>query len=85
MDQPTTQKEVSIYSTPTCTYCKLAKAFFDEKGITYKEFDVAADADKRAEMIDISGQLGVPVIRIENDILVGFDKAQVAHLLGVAA
>ena len=66
-------KKVAIYTTPTCTYCKQAKALFAEKGIAYEEYDVAADAGKRAEMIEKSGQMGVPVITVDDDIMVGFD------------
>ena len=76
-------KKVIIYSTPVCTYCKMAKEFFKEKGVAYEEHDVASDQEKRKEMVDKSGQLGVPVIDIEGQIVVGFDKATVANLLGI--
>lgn len=76
-------KTVIIYSTPTCHYCHLAKDFFNEKGIKYEEFDVASDLEKRQEMIDKSGQMGVPVIMIDNDVVVGFDKATISQLLGI--
>lgn len=77
------QKEVVVYSTPTCTYCKAAKEFFHAHNVAFTEVDVAADAEKRKEMMDISGQLGVPVIRIGNDVVVGFDKDQIADLLAI--
>ncbi len=77
-------KKVEIYSTPTCTYCNMAKSFFKEKGIAYTEYNVAADAAKRQEMVDKSGQLGVPVIVIDGGApIVGFDVEEVAPLLGV--
>lgn len=76
-------KKAIIYSTPTCTYCKAAKQFFNEKGVEYVEYDVAADADRRKEMVDKSGQLGVPVIDIEGQIIVGFDRETVATTLGI--
>ncbi len=76
-------KPVIIYSTPTCVYCKGAKDFFKANNISYTEIDVAADAVKRAEMIDKSGQMGVPVIEIGSDIVVGFDKKKLSELLGV--
>ncbi len=76
-------KKVSIYSTATCTYCRAAKEFFKEKGIQYDEFDVGTDVAKRKEMIDLTGQLGVPVIRIDNSIMVGFDQNAVAKALGI--
>jgi len=76
-------KIVKIYSTPTCHYCNLAKAFFQEKGVKYEEFNVATDLDKRKEMIDKSGQMGVPVIEIGTDIAVGFDEEYISKLLGL--
>jgi len=76
-------KKVTIYSTPTCHFCHLAKDFFNEKGVKYEEFDVAVNLEKRKEMMDKSGQMGVPVIAIDNDIVVGFDEERVAGLLGL--
>ena len=61
----------------------MAKEFFKEKGIAYEEFNVLTDLAKRQEMVDKSGQLGVPVIAIDNNIVVGFDQAEVASLLGI--
>lgn len=72
---------VIIYSTPSCTYCKMAKEYFQKNNITYTEFDVASDPDKRKEMVEKSGQLGVPVIDIDNQIVVGFDEDTIASLL----
>lgn len=63
----------------------MAKEFFKEKGIEYTNYDVASDIAKRQEMMEISGQLGVPVIVIDNkDLVIGFDQAQVSKLLGVS-
>lgn len=76
--------EVIIYSTPSCVYCNAAKAFFSEKGITYTEHNVAADAEKRKEMIEKSGQMGVPVIVIDGQLIVGFNKPVVAKALGLS-
>lgn len=78
-------KTVTIYSTPTCHFCQMAKEFFAEKGVTYTAYDVASDAEKRTEMIKLTGQLGVPVIIIGDDIMVGFDREKVAGKLGIAA
>jgi glutaredoxin-like YruB-family protein len=78
-------KHVTIYSTPTCHFCQLAKEFFAEKGIEYTAYDVASDAAKRAEMIQLTGQLGVPVIVIGGDISVGFSRERIAQKLGIAA
>ena len=79
------QKTVTIYSTPTCHFCKMAKEFFAEKGVEFTGYDVAADAAKREEMIKMTGQLGVPVIVIGEDIMVGFDRQKIADKLGIAA
>ncbi|HRH22375.1 MAG TPA: glutaredoxin domain-containing protein [Candidatus Paceibacterota bacterium] len=76
-------KNVLIYSTPTCTYCTMAKDFFKKNNITYTEFNVASDALRRKEMVEKSGQMGVPVIDIDGQVVVGFDKGTVADLLGV--
>ena len=78
-------KNVTIYSTPTCHFCSMAKEFFAEKNITYTAYDVAADTEKRAEMMKLTGQMGVPVIVIDNQVLVGFDRQKVAAKLGVEA
>jgi glutaredoxin 3 len=76
-------KTVKIYSTPTCHYCIIAKDFFKEKGVKYEEFNVSTDLAKRKEMVDISGQMGVPVIDIGGDIVVGFDEEGITKLLGL--
>lgn len=76
-------KKVTIYSTPTCHYCSLAKEYFDANKIKYETFDVAGDADKRREMMEKSGQLGVPVIVIDEEIVVGYDKSRLAKLLDI--
>lgn len=76
-------KNVKIYSTPTCTYCNMAKDFFKEKGVAYEEYNVATDLEKRKEMVEKSGQMGVPVIDVEGQITVGFDKDALSHVLGI--
>ena len=77
--------KITVYSTPTCHFCHMAKEFFVEQGIAYEEFNVGNNAEKRAEMIDMTGQMGVPVIRIDDDVVVGFNKPKVVELLGIAA
>ncbi len=72
---------VIIYTTPVCVFCKMTKAFFAEHGIAYTEKDVAADIQARAEMVQKSGQLGVPVIDIGGAIVVGFDRAKLTAAL----
>ncbi|MBY0294248.1 glutaredoxin family protein [Patescibacteria group bacterium] len=78
-------KPVTIYTTPTCHFCQLAKEFFAEKNVEYTAYDVSTDAAKREEMIQMTGQLGVPVIQIGDDLMVGFDREKVAAKLGIAA
>ena len=76
-------KNVTIYSTPSCHFCQMAKAFFKENSIAYTEHDVASDVEKRKEMVEKSGQMGVPVILIDDNLIVGFDKPKIAQLLGL--
>jgi glutaredoxin-like YruB-family protein len=74
-------KKVTIYSTPTCTYCHAAKDFFTAQGVEYTELDVAADLAARADMVSKSGQMGVPVIDIGGTIVVGFDEERIKNAL----
>ena len=76
-------KKVTIYSTPTCHYCNLAKEYFDENKVQYEAFDVASNLDKRKEMMEKSGQLGVPVILVDDEVIVGFDKSRLAQMLDI--
>ena len=73
--------EVTIYSTPTCHFCQTAKEFFKENSVEYTEHDVAADDGKRQEMIDMTGQMGVPVIKVGDDVIIGFDEEKLKELL----
>lgn len=75
--------KVTIYSTPTCVYCKMAKELFKKNNITYEEHDVAADMKAREEMVQKSNQLGVPVIDIDGKILVGFDEDELKKALAL--
>ena len=77
-------KNVTIYTTPTCSYCKAAKAFFKEHDVAYTEYDVAADREKAQEMMNKSGQMGVPVIFVDNQMTVGFDEERLKSLLTIA-
>ena len=76
-------KDVTIYSTPTCHFCHAAKDFFSEHGITFTEYNVASDLPRRKEMIEKSGQMGVPVITVGKDLVVGFDEDRLKQLLAV--
>ena len=75
--------KVTIYSTPTCHYCAMAKEYFKENKIQFEEFDVLSNLPKRREMMERSGQLGVPVILIDGQVVVGFDRSRLAQLLGI--
>ena len=72
---------VIIYSTPACGHCKRAKAYFEEKKIEYTDIDVSRDRIKAQEMVQKSGQMGVPVIEIGEKILIGFDPIAVEEAL----
>ncbi len=74
---------VTIYSTPSCHFCHMAKDFFKEKNVEFQDFDVSADQEKRKEMIEKSGQMGVPVIIIGNQLIVGFNKPKIVEILGI--
>ena len=76
-------KEVKVYSTPTCPYCKMAKKFLGDNGIKYQDLNVAEDDAAREEMISKSGQMGVPVIDVDGEIVLGFDQTQLKQKLGL--
>lgn len=71
----------TIYTTPTCHFCKLTKAFFAENNVEFEEKDVAADVEARQEMVEMSGQLGVPVTVIGDNVVIGFDKKTLERLI----
>lgn len=82
-------KSITIYSTPTCVYCRAAKDFFKEHNITYTEYNVAADSERVKEMVEKSGQMGVPVIVItdedgKEEVVIGFNKPKLEELLSIA-
>jgi len=76
--------QVTIFSTPSCHFCHAAKEFFDEHGVKYEDIDVAVNLEARKEMVDMTGQMGVPVIRIGDDVVVGFDEGKIRELLKIA-
>lgn len=73
---------VIIYSTPTCPYCHKAKEYLEKKGVAFEDVDVSADAQRQQEMVEKSGQMGVPVLDINGTIIVGFDQAKIDAALG---
>jgi glutaredoxin 3 len=72
---------ITVYSTPSCPYCKLAKDFLHEKGVTYTEIDVANDPQAANDMVKKSGQMGVPVIEIDGEIVIGWNQKALEDLL----
>ena len=78
-----TKKEVTIYSTPTCHFCHAAKDFFTEHGVAFTDYNVATDLEKRKEMITKSGQMGVPVIYVGDQLIVGFDESKLREVLAI--
>jgi glutaredoxin 3 len=72
---------ISIYTTPTCGFCHQAKAYLKQRGMPYVEFDVSRDPQKAAEMVQLSGQQGVPVILIDGQVVLGFNQPLIARLL----
>jgi glutaredoxin 3 len=73
---------VRIYSTSHCPYCTMAKKFFEDKGISFEEVNVEQDQQKAAEMVEKSGQMGVPVIEINGEIIIGFNRPEIEKALG---
>lgn len=76
-------KQVVIYSTPSCVYCRMAKEYFEKNGVQYVEHNVAEDDAARDEMVEKSHQLGVPVIDIDGEIHVGFNRSELERALGL--
>jgi glutaredoxin-like YruB-family protein len=79
----TNQKKVTIYSTPTCHFCHLAKDYLADNKVPFTEYNVATDLEKRKEMVEKSGQLGVPVIDVGGEVIVGFDQERLSNLLAL--
>ena len=75
--------KVRIYSTPSCVYCRMAREFFDKHGVEYEDHDVAANQEALKEMIDKSHQMGVPVIDVDGQIFVGFNRSGLEKVLGI--
>jgi len=72
---------IKIYSTPFCPYCVTLKDYLKSKSVDFKDVDVSSDDKEREEMIELSGQIGVPVINVDGKIIVGFDKGQIDEVM----
>lgn len=75
---------IKVYSTPTCPYCKLVKEFLQSQKLPFEDIDVAADGDAAKEMVKISGQMGVPVIDVNGQIIVGWNKQALENAIKTA-
>ncbi len=78
----TKTKQVTVYSTPTCPYCRQVKDYLSQKGIEFADHNVASDLEARNSMVQKSGQLGVPVVDIDGQIVIGFNRSKIDELLG---
>ena len=75
--------KVLVYSTPNCPYCIQLKQFLAVNNIQFENYDVSVDHDKAEEMVTRSGQMGVPVLDIDGQIIVGFDRTKIKQVLGI--
>ena len=76
-------KKVRIYSTPTCPFCIRAKQFLKDNHVEVEDIDVSKDTAKAQEMVSKSGQMGVPVLDIEGELIIGFDRDKIKKTLGL--
>jgi glutaredoxin-like YruB-family protein len=88
MDTPTNNQKtithsVKVFSTPTCPYCHMAKAYLKQKNVLFEDIDVAQDRAQAMQMVQRSGQMGVPQLWIDNAVVVGFDRPEINRLLGL--
>ncbi len=74
---------VTVYSTPTCPFCKQIKSFLEENKVEFTDIDVSSDQEEAQKMIKLSGQMGVPVTDIDGEIVIGFDRDKISGLLGL--
>ena len=73
--------QVKVYSTPTCPYCRMVKEYLSSKGIAYENIDVSSNPAMAEEMVNISGQMGVPVVVFGETVIIGFDKQRIDALI----
>jgi glutaredoxin-like YruB-family protein len=72
---------VTIYTTPSCSYCRIAKDWLRKEGISFTEYDVARDQSKAEEMVRRSGQMGVPVLDVHGRVIIGFNQPEIERAL----
>ena len=76
-------KSVKVYSTPTCPFCVKAKQFLKDNSVEFEDIDVSSDSEAAKAIVEKSGQMGVPVLEIEDENIVGFDKEKISQTLGL--
>jgi glutaredoxin-like YruB-family protein len=77
------EHQIKVFTTPVCPYCHTLKTFLEDNGFGYEEIDVSQDEEGKKEMIEKSGQMGVPVIEIDGEAVVGFEREKIIKLLGM--
>jgi glutaredoxin 3 len=82
-EKKTKKNRVIVFSTPTCSYCNMAKQYFRRNKIRFKDVDVSRDEAAARDLVRRTGQMGVPVIDINGKLIVGFDKPQINRLLDI--
>ncbi len=75
--------KVKIYSTPTCTYCVILKKYLEEKGVEYDDIDISQNEEEQKRMVEMTGQMGVPVIEYDGEFVIGFDKEKINKILKI--
>lgn len=85
MTQPLNQPTVTIFSTPTCPWCRVAKEYLTSKAVQFTDIDVSQDYPAAMRMVQKSGQMGVPQLWIDDEVVVGFNQARIDTLLGLTA
>jgi glutaredoxin 3 len=82
-NQKTATHSVKVFSTPTCPYCHMVKAYLKQKNVSFEDIDVAQDRAQAEQMIQRSGQMGVPQLWIDSTVVVGFDRPEINRLLSL--
>ncbi len=75
--------EVKVFSTPVCPYCYTLKEFLKENNIEFKDIDVSQDEEEQKRMVEKSGQMAVPVVEIDGEMVIGFDREKICKLLNI--
>ena len=75
--------KIKVFTTPVCPYCHTLKIFLEDNGFEYEEIDVSQDEEGKKEMVEKSGQMGVPVVEIDGEVVVGFEREKIIKLLGI--